>query len=172
MTTVQGSDPLVAVRASLLARAASDGRRVLDSADADVAARVAEARSCAADEVAAAVAAAERDAAVLADETRARARRQARSIVLAAQGCAFDLLRAQARRAVRTLRDDPGYPDLVARLGAAARDRLGTDATVRQHPDGGVLAEAGDRRLALTLDAAADRAVDGLGAAVEELWRP
>ncbi|MGZ4610155.1 MAG: hypothetical protein ACXV2H_07855 [Actinomycetes bacterium] len=165
------TDPLAAVRAALLAAATADAQRVLAGVDAEVAeARAAaEERAAALRDAAAAQAAA--DAATIAAEARARARRQERAILLAAQRSAYEQLRAQARAAVRDLRRDPGYPALLTRLTAAARQRLGPTALVREHPDGGVLAEDGGRRLSLTLDAATDRAVDALGAEVEQLWQ-
>ena len=45
-------------------------------------------------------------------------------------------------------------------------------AVVREHPDGGVVAEAPGRRLDLRLTTLADRAVDTLGPQLEALWAP
>lgn len=165
-------DPLAVVRAAVLARAASDAQRVLQDADEEVADRLAEAADRLAKSLAVAAATTKRDADAIVDEARAGARRQTRAIVLAAQQSALEQLRSQSRAAVRGLRADPGYPALVARLTAVARERLGRSAGVREQPNGGVLAEAGGRRLSLTLDSAADRALDSLGSRVEELWRP
>lgn len=168
----QRPDPLAAVRAALLARAAADAQRALDSADREVANRLADARSHVAGLLTSTSAAADADVAAIAEEARARARRQERAIVLAAQQSAFERLRSQSHLAVRGLRADPAYPTLLERLTAAARHHLGSGAVVREHPDGGVLAETAGRRLSLSLDAAADRALDAMGARVEELWRP
>jgi vacuolar-type H+-ATPase subunit E/Vma4 len=169
-TASRRGDPLAIVRAALLAGAASDAEHVLAAADRDVAARLADAAAEVAGERAAARAGAERDAEAIVARSRSRARRRARAIVLAAQQAAAEQLRAQARSAARELRTDPAYPALLARLTATARDRLGPRAVAREHPDGGVLAEADGRRVAFTLDAAADRAVEALGRRVEELW--
>lgn len=166
------ADPLAAVRAAILAQATDDAERAVAAADRDVAARLAGVEEEVARNLESVRMTADRDAAAIVDESRSRARRQARAIVLAAQQSAFEQLRAQARSAVRGLRTDPEYPALLARLTATARDRLGPTAVAREHPDGGVLAEADGRRVALTLDAAADRAVDALGRRAEELWRP
>jgi vacuolar-type H+-ATPase subunit E/Vma4 len=165
-------EPLAAVRAAVLARAAADAQRAVQDADDEVADRITEAADRVAKSLEVAAATTKRDAEVIVDEARARARRQARAIVLAAQQSAVEELRSQSRAAVRRLREDPGYPALVARLTAVARQRLGPAADVREQPEGGIVAEAGGRRLSLTLDAAADRALAALGTRVEELWRP
>ncbi len=166
------TDPLGPVRAALMASAGADAARVLARADADVAERLAAAgveaarvRESAAEDVALEVD-------TIAAEARVRARRQERAIVLAAQRAAYEQLRAGARAAVRGLRGDTAYQPLLERLGAVARERLGPGAVVREHPDGGVVAEVAGRRLSLTLDAAAERAVDALGRDVERLWTP
>ena len=166
------SDRLFVVRQAVLSRAAADAQRVLGSAAADVAEQLAEAEERAAQVREAAATETTLEVAAIADEARARARRQERAILLAVQRSAFEQLRARARTAVRCLRDDPGYPALIARLTTGARDRLGPQAAVREHPDGGVQAETSGRRLSLTLDAAAVRAVDALGSDVEGLWQP
>ena len=171
-TVTRRADPLAAVRAAILAQAAADAEHALAAADRDVAARLAAAADQVARDQASARSTAERDAAAIVEESRSRARRRARAIVLAAQRSTFEELRARARSAARALRTDPGYPALLARLTATARDRLGPAAVAREHPDGGVVAEADGRRVVLTLAAAADRAVDALGRRAEELWRP
>ena len=81
--------------------------------------------------------------------------------MLAAQRAAYEQLRTRARIAVRGLRSDPGYPDLLARLRDVAQDRLGPAAVVREDTGGGIVAEDAGRRLSLTLDAAADRSRRG-----------
>jgi vacuolar-type H+-ATPase subunit E/Vma4 len=165
-------DPLAVVRAALLARARSDAKRIVQAADDEVADQLVDAAARAAETVAAAAAATQRDADAIADEAGSRARRQARAIVLAARQSTFEELRSRSHDAVHALRTDAGYPALVARLTTTARERLGSAAVVREQPEGGVVAEADGRRLTLTLDAAADRALDALGFRVEELWGP
>ena len=61
---------------------------------------------------------------------------------------------------------------LLDALRARVRAELGPDATVREHPDGGLVAEAPGRRLDLSLPALADDAVDALGGAAAALWAP
>jgi len=161
------TDPLAPVRAALLARARRDAQRLLTAAVEDAAAVL----DAAGDEVLrirdqAHAEATEYVASVLASQ-RARARREARTIVLRAQRAAYDQLLRRAREAVRQLRDDPGYPALLDRLAAMARAELGPDATVREHAHGGVVAEAGGRRISFTLPALADRALAELLASRE-----
>jgi vacuolar-type H+-ATPase subunit E/Vma4 len=142
-----------------LAEAESDAARVLADAERQAAALLAEARV-----------AGEVDATAALAGERARGRRRARAVVLAAQRAAYEQFRDRARRAVLALRDDPDYPRLVAGLTALARADLGPAAVVSPHPDGGVVAAASGRRVDYSLPVLADRAADGLGAEVQRLW--
>jgi len=160
------------VRTALLTRATADGDAMVATADSDATAAVTAARAEAAAVVADARAEGERDAAVVRSAEQARARRQARGIVLAEQRAAYDELRRRSRVAARRLRTEPGYAALLGRLTALARGELGPEAVVREHPDGGVVAEAPGRRLDLRLTTLADRAVDTLGPQLEALWAP
>ncbi|WP_240777790.1 V-type ATP synthase subunit E family protein [Nonomuraea basaltis] len=106
------------------------------------------------------------------DQARAeqiRMEREARRLVLAAQRGALSEFRRRARQAARELRNDPA---LLARLRDLVRNRVGPDALVIEHPDGGIVGEAPGRRVDAGLAALADRAIDGLGAEVERLWLP
>lgn len=163
---------LAPVREGLLAQARADADATLAAADADVAAVLAEAREQAATILADARARGERDAATLEARERARARREGRSAVLQAQRVAYEELGRRGREAAQLLRADPGYPALVARLTDRARAELGPGAVVREHPGGGVVAEATGRRLDDTLEALADRALADLGSEVQGLWAP
>jgi hypothetical protein len=163
---------LAPVREALLVRARADRDAVLTRADAQAAAVLAAARERAAALIAAARAEGEQDAAALGARYRARAQRDARAAVLRAQAAAYDELRRRSRVAVRALRDDPAYPELLAALRARTQARLGAAATVREHPDGGVVGDAPGRRLDAGLDALADAALAGLGAEVQQLWAP
>lgn len=168
----QPTDPLAAVRAALLARATADSQRAVAAAEAETAEtlRAAESRAAVIRDTAAAEAAA--DATAIKADARARTRRQERAIVLAAQRSAYQQLRDGAHIAVRGLCSDPGYPDLLARLRVVARDRLGPGAVVGEDPHGGIVAMGAGRRLFLTLDAAADGAVEALTDKAAELWQP
>ena len=164
-------DALEPVRTALLARARADADATTARAEADAADRLAEARTEAAAILAAARSEGEQDAATVRARAAARAHREARETVLRAEREAYGRLYRQARTGVAALRADPRYPALVERLRDRARAQLGAEAVVREHPDGGVVAEVPGRRLDLSLPALADRAVDDLGAEVTRLWR-
>jgi vacuolar-type H+-ATPase subunit E/Vma4 len=163
-------DPLAPVREEVSARARADAERVLAEADADAAATLAAARSEANSILEAARAEGESDAAVVLSAKRARDRRQARAVVLAAQREAYDNLRSQVVQALSAIRDDPGYGPWRDRLAEHARRVLGADAVVSEAPEGGVLAEANGRRTAYTLVGLADQVINEMGADIEGLW--
>ncbi|HMA47857.1 MAG TPA: hypothetical protein VKP11_11800, partial [Frankiaceae bacterium] len=66
----------------------------------------------------------------------------------------------------------PAYPRMAAALAARAVAALGDGARLDLDPAGrpGVVAEAGGRRVDLTLAALADAVVDELAGEVERLW--
>lgn len=154
------------LRASLLARARleadqirasalEDGRRLLAQAGEEADAALAQAR-----------AEGEADAAALLAVEHARTRRAARGIVLREQSATRDELRQRASAALKDLLDDP---DQRTRLAGALRRRLGEQAAIREHPDGGLVARSDDGR---TIDASIRALVDGAVAEldVERLW--
>ncbi len=100
----------------------------------------------------------------------ARARREARGVVLATQESLRVRVRDAVRAAVGALRGEAGYPELLATLGTSARAVLGDGAMVHEAPDGGVLAESGSRRVDLSLPALADRVLDERAGEVAALW--
>lgn len=112
----------------------------------------------------------ESDAAALLATERARVRRQARAVILAAQCEAYNGLRSQVVQALSALRDDPGYGPWRDRLAEHARTVLGTDAVVSEPPEGGVIAEKNGRRALYTLVGLADHVIDAMGADIEGLW--
>ena len=154
-------DPLAPVRAALLADAERDAARTLAAADADVEALRRDAR-----------ARGEADARVVVAAERARTRRQARAVVQRARGEAFDELRRQVRVAAAGLRGAADYPELRRHLEEQARALVGDDARLSEPADGGVLAEVGGRRAALSLTGLADRVLDRLGPDLEGVWTP
>lgn len=170
--TTQRRDALAPLREALLAAARADAERVLAAADADADAADAQARADAEAMRAAARARGAADAEALLAVAQGSARREARAVVLDAQRHALEDLRARARQAVRDLRNDPGYPAVREALADRARARLGDAALVQDASVGGVVATAGTRRVAFTLDGLADELVDRLGPDVEGLWRP
>lgn len=138
------------------ANAEAEARRVRDEAGSDADRTLRYARS---DGKAAARAAATTE--------WARTRRSERARELAARHAAYLELRHKAIDAAGALRDDPV---LCEALRSAARRLLGPHAIVTDHPDGGVIAEADDRRLDLTLSTLAVRALERLGPEMEGLW--
>jgi vacuolar-type H+-ATPase subunit E/Vma4 len=160
-------DPLVAAlvdrarrdAAEVLAAAEAEAQQVLGAARADADALLAEARSRGA-----------ADAAALLAAERARAERTARGVVLAAQQAAHESARQAAREAVSQLCDDPAYPPLVAALRARAVRELGPGVEVTELAGGGLVAEAGGRRLEFDLADLADDLLDSLDRDRAELW--
>jgi len=68
------------------------------------------------------------------------------------------------------LRTDARHPELLARLTERSHALLGRDATVTESPDGGVIAEAGSRRLDLSLPTLAAETLSRRAAEVAALW--
>lgn len=100
-----------------------------------------------------------------------RARRAAREAVLAAQeGVRSEFLR-ELQKAARAARNDPRYPALLARLGRLAVETLGPGAALSESPDGGILAQAGARRMDLSLPSLAIARVDEAPEEVARLWQ-
>ncbi|MFD0034370.1 hypothetical protein ACFVJK_40370 [Streptomyces sp. NPDC127172] len=77
-------------------------------------------------------------------------------------------LRNAVREGVRRALAEGAVPQ--ARLAEAARAVLGTGAQVTAAGGGGVTAEVPGRRVDLSADALADRALSRLGARAETLW--
>jgi regulator of protease activity HflC (stomatin/prohibitin superfamily) len=177
MTTSAGTRPVGTASAGPPASVEPLRRALLRRADAAAdalraaAEREARAATDAAEQQAAAVLAraradGEADAAQRQAEDRARSRREARRVVLAAQRAVYDELRARARAAVRELLADP---DAQRRLVALVRTRLGPDAQVRPLPSGGVVGELPDgRRVDASVDTLVEQALAGLDLA--PLW--
>ena len=163
-------DPLLPVREALLARAEAEAQKLLAEVDAEADASIARAQAEADAIRAEARAQGEADAAEVLVAERARARRQARAVVLAAQRDTYDELRSRVVRDLPALRADPAYATWCDRLGEVVRTVLGPDAVVTEHPGGGVIGEVTGRRVAYTLMGLADRALDSLGSDVEGLW--
>jgi vacuolar-type H+-ATPase subunit E/Vma4 len=154
------------LRAALITRARAEAARIQAAADADAQQVMAAARDEAAAVLARARAEGEAEAGAMLATEAARSRQVARGLVLDAQRAAYDELRERARSAVRGLLE---APDRRARLAASLRARLGDQGTVRDHPDGGLLAETDDGR---SIDASIGALVDAdvSGKDVEQLW--
>jgi hypothetical protein len=165
-------DALAPVRETLLAAAAAAAADTLRGADQDVAARLAAAEARAAELVARSRAQGAEDGEAALTLERARGRRAARAVVLRTQREVYDELRSRCREAVHDLCAGPSYPVLRDRLVDLVHRELGPDATVRDDPDGGLVGELRGRRVDLSADALAERAVTSLGAQVGQLWAP
>lgn len=160
------------MRESLLAeaKAAADAvvRQAAERADAQIVQAEAETAALVARARAEGEAAAELEAVSL----LAEARRAGRSAFLEAQREVYDEVRRLAHEAAQQLRSSERYDALVERLAARASEVLGADAAVvRDPPEGGVVAHAGNRRLDYTLSVLVERCLERHAAEVEGLWR-
>lgn len=99
----------------------------------------------------------------------ARARRQAHELVLAQRSSLrLELLR-RLKASASGLKADPRYAELMGRLADQCRELLGPETSISESPDGGVVAEAGSRRLDLSLPLLAEMTLDSMPE-VRELW--
>ena len=160
---------LLPVRAALLAHAHADADRAVHAARTDADDAVDRARDQARADVDRARAEAEADAVTALAVDQGRARRRARSLVLAAQRAAYDDLVAAARAGVQRLVDDERWPEMRETLVRRVHDALGPDAQVELVADG-VVGRAGERILDLRLDALTDAQIEALGPEIEGLW--
>jgi len=102
----------------------------------------------------------------------AQARRDAHRVVLDGQNQLREQLLDAVHTSARQFRHDPRYQALLDQLEAVARSQLGDETVIERdpEPDGGVIAEAGSRRVDYRLVQLADRALDALSDDVVELW--
>jgi hypothetical protein len=161
---------LTPVREALEERAKRDAAHLMDRADAEIGEQLELARSRAAEILGQAREQGESDAAAYLAAERSRIRGNARRVQLAQRRAVYDRLLESSTEAVVRLREEPGYPGLLSRLSALARQVLGDAPVLSEARSGGLIATAGRRRLDLSLPELADRAVVRLGADVEELW--
>jgi vacuolar-type H+-ATPase subunit E/Vma4 len=168
MTTSQ--EALAPVRAELLRAARADAEELLARADDEAAGLLRQARADALAVREQARRQGEADGAAASRDLRTRARREARHRVLGARREAYEELCRRATERVRALRRSADYPMAVEALAGRARGLLGPGAEVVPQPDGGVVARTAGKRVDLTLDALAARALDGIGAEIESLW--
>lgn len=170
MTTMR--DTLAPVADALLERARRDVDAITAAADREAAEIVAAARRKAHETITEARARGAAEARAYSSAVRARTRRQARGIELAARREVVEELRRRAAAAVGDLREDPCYPALLRRLAGLIRDSGGDDLVVREHPGGGLVGEGRGRRVDCSLGALAGRAVDAHQPEMERLWAP
>ena len=164
--------PLDPVRSELLrqaraeaeaavARAEDEAGRKLDHARAEAGAILAEARLRGR---------ADAEAALRAGA--ARARRQARSAELRARREVYETWREAVSQGTRGLVHTAQYPRILASLAKQARDLLGPQAYIEEDPAGGLRARTAKRRVDLTLEAIATRAVADAEGEASDLWTP
>ena len=160
------------LREALLDQTRADAERRLAAADERVEAVLAEAEERGAASVEQARAEGFAAAAIGGTHDEARARRRARTLVLAAKRELCEELHRQALTAAHALRQDPAYPGLLERLSAVARAQLGEGAVLEIDPPGagGIRASSGARHVDYTLDALVERCLEQLGARLERLW--
>jgi hypothetical protein len=163
---------LASAREALLDDARRGAEQVVAQAELEARERLDAARHAAGELVARARAEGEAEGREQAARLDAGERFSAHLQVLAARRASYDALLEQARAAALALRGDPSYPELLDRLGAAARRDLGAGAELTVDPPerGGVVARAGSREVGYTLVALAERCVAGLGPKVARLW--
>ncbi|MFF3518118.1 hypothetical protein [Streptomyces sp. NPDC002573] len=169
-SATSSADPLDPVRAGLLRAARTDADVVVARARADAEETVRTARAEAAAVLERARDQGAADGTAAAARERVRAREDAWARELAARADAYADFWHRVRGGVRDrLAESDGF---LARLEERARTLIGTGAQVTATPDGGVTAEVPGRRVDLSADALADRAVQRLGAEAQNLWAP
>ncbi len=175
MTTsvpLASTEALAPLVSALLDRARQEAEAALADADADARAVVARARAEADALRVDARAKGTADGAAVCAAARMRAERDARRIVLEAQSAAREDLRRAAREAVGGLRHDPQYPAMLEVLRARAIHELGHQVAVTELEGGGIVAEAGPRRLEYSLAALADHLMDQVEHGPQASWSP
>jgi vacuolar-type H+-ATPase subunit E/Vma4 len=173
MTAPQADQVMPALRPvcdELLRRAGADAQRVIDHAHDEASRIVEEARDTAGQVVQTARAAGQAAAAALIADEAAAFQRAMRRDVLAAQDDVYQQWRRGAAHAVLGLRDEPEYPRWRDTLARSAPAILGADARVVDDPAGGIIAQAGNRRIDLSLSAIAARALDRIAPEADGLW--
>jgi len=166
-----GSDQALApVREALLTTAEARAHLLRQDAEEQAKAMLAAAGAEAARIISAAVSEGEASARSDAALRSARVRRQAKELVLAQQNALRRELQQQVHDAALTLRQDASYPALLAVLTEQCRAVLGAEVTLSEDPAGGVVAQAGSRRLDLSLPALAARTLDAMSPQVSRLW--
>ena len=159
-TTLARTEALAPLVSALLERARRDSREALARADDDALAIVAAARAEADALLADARAKGVADGVAVSAAERMRAEQDGRRMVLEALSAAREDLRGAAREAVSGLRHDPRYPEMIQALRTRAERELGPETTVTELEAGGIVAAAGPRRVAYSLDALADDLMD------------
>jgi len=162
-------EALAPVRASLLHDAEAEADRILADARRAADALLHRARADAVSAVSRAEAEGRRRAEPLALAEVSRGRHEARTVLLGAELGARAELEGRIRLAIGGLRDAPRYPELRHRLADMAQRAGGRDATVSDHPAGGVVARGPGVIVDCSLPRLADRAIEALSQQIREL---
>jgi vacuolar-type H+-ATPase subunit E/Vma4 len=164
--------PLDPVRAEMLRQARAEAGAAVARAEAEAAQQRARARAEAEAILDEARARGRADADEALRAGAARARRQARSVGLRARHEVYQSWRDAVSEGVKNLIHTAEYPRILASLAARARALLGADAQIEEDPAGGLRAQVPGRRVDLTLEAVAARAVADAEGQASELWTP
>jgi vacuolar-type H+-ATPase subunit E/Vma4 len=154
----------------LLECARSDAEREIGEAEEEAQRVLAAARTQAAQLAETARAAGRAAAETVSAERTAALQRELRGALLSVRRDIYQQWCRRGTEAVLRLRDDPAYPHWAAALRAVAQATLGADAQLREHATGGVVAEAGQRCIDLSLAAIAARVLDDTTAQLDEPW--
>lgn len=164
-------EALLPTREALIQAARETATAVLVAADEAASAQVLAARATIDQRVKIAREEGARDAAAALELRHRQSEGRARQALLGAQRESYEELRRSVEAKAQQIRREPNYPDLISALTAAARSRLGQEATVAEHPSGGVVADWQGRHLDLSLAAFAERAIAACPAEVGSLWQ-
>ncbi|MGW2183208.1 hypothetical protein ACWCXX_35200 [Streptomyces sp. NPDC001732] len=163
-------DALDPVRTELLRAARASAAAVRDRARADAAETLRAAHAAAEEVLARARDLGATEGIAEAERGRVRAVQDAWAAELAARAEVYAELRCAVREGVRRALAES--PPAQARLAETARALLGAGVRVTAAAGGGVTAEVPGRRVDLSADALAERALSRLGARAEVLWEP
>lgn len=160
------------VREALLSDAATEAARAIAEAATAASGIVAAAEAQADTEVERVKRRAELSSQAFAEQALAQARRDGHRVVLTAKRDLELHLHDEVHHAFEALRSDTRYPALLDELEVLARQQLGQAAVITRdpHPGGGIIAEAGSRRVDYTMTVLADRALVALADKVAKLW--
>ncbi len=158
------------VRRAMLADASVEADRIVTEARARADSTIDAARDEVRTAVEHATRRAQRARAASAAVALGEARRDAHRTVLRARAEAWNELVDRVVAGVDGLRDDPRYPALAEQRAGEARSQLGDDATIEEHPDGGIVARSGPRRVDYRLPVLARRALQTIAGERDGPW--
>lgn len=160
------------VRAALRRQADDQAAAIVRRATDAATAMIRRARQDAEDAAIAAAADGQAQASLVAEARLGRRRRSAREQLLDADLAIHQDLAGRIRSAVLSLRADPSYPRLRARLAERAASMAGAGATITEPEDGGAVANAPGVVVDCSLGRMADRAIIALRPAISALCEP